>query len=182
MTCKQTPYGCCTDGVNSAKGPNQEGCPVAQPNQVQRTKCQQEQDQATNGAVDIFIPDCKPNGQYNDVQCYTFPGTGKTQCWCVDVDSGVERQGTRLDEQQPDCLNPPTTTATTTTAVTQPSAVPPLLVICMVTVFRCCPDGVTAAKGPNNQGCASLTTPPPPVEETSPTVPQGNIVLSRLYF
>jgi len=174
MTCKQTPYGCCTDGVSSAKGPNQEGCPVANQTPVQRTKCQQEQDKATSGAVDIFIPDCKPNGEYNDVQCYTFPGTGKTQCWCVDVDSGVERPGTRLDEQQPDCLHPPTT-ATAATEPATPSAVPPLLVICLVTVFKCCPDGVTAAKGPNNQGCPSLTTPPPPVEETSPTVPQGKI-------
>ncbi|XP_020901650.1 mucin-2, partial [Exaiptasia diaphana] len=119
--------------------------------------------------MDIFIPECKPNGQYNEVQCYTFPVTGKTQCWCVDVDSGVEQAGTRLDERQPNCLQSTTTSAPVTTP-----AVPPALIVCVVTVYRCCPDGVTAAKGPNNQGCPVLTTPPPVPLETSPTVPPGS--------
>lgn len=167
MTCKQTPYGCCSDGVNSAKGPNQEGCPALQSMVGKLSKCQQEQEKAKNGAVDIFIPDCKPNGKYNEVQCYTFPVIGKTQCWCVDSDTGKEQPGTRLDEQQPHCLQP--------TAITTPSAVPPMLTVCIVTVFKCCPDGLTAAKGPNNQGCPALTTPPPVVGETSPTVPLGKV-------
>ncbi|KXJ05025.1 Equistatin, partial [Exaiptasia diaphana] len=153
-----------------AKGPNKEGCPVVlQKTTPKPSKCKEEQAKASLGVMDIFIPECKPNGQYNEVQCYTFPVTGKTQCWCVDVDSGVEQAGTRLDERQPNCLQSTTTSAPVTTP-----AVPPALIVCVVTVYRCCPDGVTAAKGPNNQGCPVLTTPPPVPLETSPTVPPGS--------
>lgn len=173
MTCNQSPYGCCSDGLTSAKGPNKEGCPVVQPTTSKPSKCKLEQEKASMGVMDIFIPDCKPNGQYNEVQCYTFPGIGKTQCWCVDPDSGVEQAGTRLNEKQPDCLQLTTTKA----PVTEP-AIPPKLIVCVVTVYRCCPDGVTPAKGPNNKGCPALLTTPPPVPlETSPTVPQGNLIV-----
>ncbi|XP_031555969.1 uncharacterized protein LOC116292757 [Actinia tenebrosa] len=163
MTCKSSPYGCCLDGVTSAKGPNQEGCNTIVPGHL--SKCQQEQDQAKNGALDMFIPDCQPNGEYNEIQCYTFPVTENTECWCVDKDSGVERPGTRLSEKQPNCQAP----------VLPTNPRPYAFTICLVSVFKCCPDGVTPAKGPDNEGCPGqpTTTVAPAPTTAKPTVPLG---------
>lgn len=171
MTCDTSPYGCCTDGATSAKGPNQEGCTTTVPGHL--SKCQQEQKQAKNGALDMFIPDCQPNGEYNEIQCYTFPVTGKTECWCVDKDSGAERPGTRLNEKQPDCQAP--------VLPTKPR--PYAFTICLVTVFKCCPDGVTPAKGPDNEGCPGqqpTTTVAPAPTTARPTVPLGKCPIDHL--
>ena len=37
-----------------------------------------------------FVPTCKPDGEYDVVQCFSSVGV----CWCVDK-SGIEKQGTR---------------------------------------------------------------------------------------
>lgn len=41
--------------------------------------------------VGHFTPNCKPNGRYEDVQCYGQTG----YCWCVD-EYGKEMEGTRV--------------------------------------------------------------------------------------
>lgn len=51
---------------------------------------------------DAFVPECKPNGDYADVQCFEHEGFSK-QCWCVTKD-GQEIQGTRTsDGKMPNC-------------------------------------------------------------------------------
>ena len=95
-----------------------EGCPLYatyEPMQVEPaapvplpvqklTKCQQEQLNASkSGAADIFVPVCEPSGNYKKVQCYTFPGSGRTDCWCVSTSTGDEIPGTRVTGKTPDC-------------------------------------------------------------------------------
>ena len=51
---------------------------------------------------DAFVPDCKQDGSYSDVQCFEHEGFAK-QCWCVTSD-GQEIKGTRMsDGQTPNC-------------------------------------------------------------------------------
>lgn len=62
------------------------------------SKCEKEQKTALgpfgNAPPGRFAPECDPDGQYNNVQCY-YP-TG--YCWCVDS-LGREIPGTRTKEQ-----------------------------------------------------------------------------------
>ena len=51
---------------------------------------------------DAFVPECKEDGSYGDMQCFEHEGFAK-QCWCVTSD-GQEIKGTRMsDGQTPDC-------------------------------------------------------------------------------
>lgn len=51
---------------------------------------------------DAFVPECKLDGKYSDVQCFEHEGFAK-QCWCVTSD-GQEIKGTRMsDGQTPNC-------------------------------------------------------------------------------
>jgi len=51
---------------------------------------------------DAFVPECKQNGDYSDMQCFEHEGFAK-QCWCVTAD-GQEIKGTRMsDGQIPNC-------------------------------------------------------------------------------
>ena len=94
-TCGDSPYGCCSDGVTAAKGPNNEGCsqvatyatPLMStpPPTVSLSKCQQEQQNA------------------KAIQCYTFPGDGYKECWCVNQVTGMELAGTRVKGSLPTC-------------------------------------------------------------------------------
>ena len=44
----------------------------------------------------VFVPDCKPDGAYNPVQCLKSEGP----CWCVD-ENGKEVPGTRNENGKP---------------------------------------------------------------------------------
>ena len=44
----------------------------------------------------VFVPDCKPDGSYNPVQCLRVEGP----CWCVDK-NGKEIVGTRNENGKP---------------------------------------------------------------------------------
>ena len=44
----------------------------------------------------VFVPDCKPDGSYNPVQCLRVEGP----CWCVDK-NGKEILGTRNENGKP---------------------------------------------------------------------------------
>lgn len=51
---------------------------------------------------DAFVPECKEDGSYGDMQCFEHEGFAK-QCWCVTSD-GQEIRGSRMsDGQTPDC-------------------------------------------------------------------------------
>ena len=43
-----------------------------------------------NYNIDRFVPQCKPDGRYEEVQC----GAAWDYCWCVDS-SGTELPGTK---------------------------------------------------------------------------------------
>ena len=53
--------------------------------------------------MDRFIPECLPDGKYKQIQCYTFPMTSQTTCWCVDQQSGDEIKGTEVTNKTPVC-------------------------------------------------------------------------------
>jgi len=44
----------------------------------------------------VFVPECKPDGSYNPVQCLRLEGP----CWCVDK-NGKEILGTRNENGKP---------------------------------------------------------------------------------
>jgi len=51
---------------------------------------------------DAFVPECKQDGSYSDMQCFEHEGFAK-QCWCVTGD-GQEIKETRMsDGQTPNC-------------------------------------------------------------------------------
>lgn len=58
------------------------------------TMCQKERQAALGWkgipASEKFVPSCKPDGEYDVVQCYLSVSV----CWCVDK-NGIEKQGTR---------------------------------------------------------------------------------------
>ena len=68
---------------------------------LSETACQLERQMAKT-MDDAFVPECRPDGNYADVQCFEHEGFAK-QCWCVTKD-GQEIQGTRAsDGEIPDC-------------------------------------------------------------------------------
>lgn len=113
-SCNLGPYGCCHDNVTFAKGPDMEGCPP-QKNQhpvpiafsvkpQELSPCLKDQKKAKmSGAADIFVPECEPSGLYKEVQCYSYPASGKTDCWCVNKTNGSEVPGTRVNKLTPNC-------------------------------------------------------------------------------
>lgn len=65
------------------------------------TSCQLERQMAKT-MDDAFVPECKQDGSYSDMQCFEHEGFAK-QCWCVTGD-GQEIKGTRMsDGQIPNC-------------------------------------------------------------------------------
>lgn len=61
---------------------------------VNITACQRHRTRALglagNPPPGTYVPRCKPDGSYNDVQCHGYTGL----CWCVD-EKGNEILGTR---------------------------------------------------------------------------------------
>ena len=65
-------------------------------------RCLEEREQAlktsNESGIPIFVPVCKENGQYVDIQCHQ--GTG--YCWCVNIDGKpVPRSSTKYSK--PNC-------------------------------------------------------------------------------
>lgn len=79
--------------------------PVASSVKPQKlSQCQKDQAKAkSSGAADIFVPECEPSGRYKEVQCYSYPASGKTDCWCVNQTNGREVPGTRVNRLKPIC-------------------------------------------------------------------------------
>ncbi|XP_035214941.1 SPARC-related modular calcium-binding protein 1-like isoform X3 [Stegodyphus dumicola] len=48
--------------------------------------------------TELFIPDCKPDGSYAEVQCHTSTG----YCWCVD-EAGKPVKGSSIQHERPNC-------------------------------------------------------------------------------
>ena len=53
--------------------------------------CHDELEKVDKRKMDLFIPECKPDGLYKEKQCYGFLG----HCWCVSSQTGKEVVGTR---------------------------------------------------------------------------------------
>jgi len=69
------------------------------------SQCQKDQEKAkSSGAADIFVPECEKSGLYKEVQCYSYPASGKTDCWCVNQSNGSEVPGTRVNRLTPICI------------------------------------------------------------------------------
>ena len=69
---------------------------------VQPTVCQYQYElQSASSALGVFIPRCKPDGSYDDVQCRG------SVCFCADR-RGHELQGSRVSigEGSPQCATP----------------------------------------------------------------------------
>ena len=69
---------------------------------VDEFRCLEEREQAlktsNESGIPIFVPVCKENGQYVDIQCHQ--GTG--YCWCVNLDGKpVPRSSTKY--KKPNC-------------------------------------------------------------------------------
>lgn len=60
------------------------------------TMCQKERQVALGWkgipSAESFVPTCRPDGEYNVVQCHS----SLSICWCVDK-NGIEKQGTRTN-------------------------------------------------------------------------------------
>ncbi|GFU51949.1 SPARC-related modular calcium-binding protein 1 [Trichonephila clavipes] len=48
--------------------------------------------------VGLFVPECKEDGSYADVQCHVSTG----YCWCVD-ESGKPIRGSSIQNERPNC-------------------------------------------------------------------------------
>lgn len=60
--------------------------------EIESTECQIAVEKAlqTPASTDPFVPRCKEDGKFEEVQCSEFTG----ECWCVD-NLGAEQRGTR---------------------------------------------------------------------------------------
>ena len=70
---------------------------------VPMTKCFQERQEATSAdsrsnAKDVFIPSCKSDGTFSEIQCHKASG----YCWCVSKD-GKPLSGTSTKTSTPNC-------------------------------------------------------------------------------
>lgn len=83
----------------------QHALPVASAVKPQElSQCQKDKEKAkSSGAADIFVPECEKSGLYKEVQCYSYPASGKTDCWCVNQTNGSEVPGTRVNRLTPIC-------------------------------------------------------------------------------
>eukprot|EP00095_Tigriopus_kingsejongensis_P004207 maker-scaffold208_size258758-snap-gene-1.33 protein:Tk04207 transcript:maker-scaffold208_size258758-snap-gene-1.33-mRNA-1 annotation:"sparc-related modular calcium-binding protein 2-like" len=52
-----------------------------------------------DGQMNAYIPECKPDGRFQPVQCYKSSG----YCWCVDELTGRPIPGTSRQNEQPSC-------------------------------------------------------------------------------
>ena len=73
------------------------------------TNCRQKRQEVLNNGIigkdgmtrqqpDAFMPDCKEDGSFQEIQCHTYDGN----CWCVD-DNGIEMLGTRGKDRNLNC-------------------------------------------------------------------------------
>ncbi|XP_043494790.1 SPARC-related modular calcium-binding protein 2 isoform X1 [Polistes fuscatus] len=60
------------------------------------------EDQKQNSQEKFYVPQCTPDGRYNQVQCYSG------YCWCVYQDTGKPIPGTSSKDTKPNCDPAPT--------------------------------------------------------------------------
>ncbi|CAH1791141.1 unnamed protein product [Owenia fusiformis] len=71
-------------------------CKTKTDQQASGSKCLQERDQAILSKKPAYIPACRPDGTYADVQCHTG------YCWCV-TEKGKPVPGTSVQHSDPSC-------------------------------------------------------------------------------
>ena len=73
------------------------------------TNCRQKRQEALNNGIigkdgmttlqpGAFMPECKKDGSFQQIQCHTYEG----ECWCVDK-NGIEILGTRGKDRNINC-------------------------------------------------------------------------------
>ncbi|XP_070578826.1 papilin-like isoform X2 [Ptychodera flava] len=149
-------------GTDRSRGqPN----PDCEPYRRLDTRCIRHKEQAEArvlSGVEAFVPACKDNGEYAEVQCYG--GLDDGYCWCVD-ENGRELEETRtVDRRQtPNCRG------TSQPSFNEVDRQEPESDSedeqeqgredCRRSRYGCCPDGITPATERGYSGC------PPIVEE-----------------
>uniref|UniRef100_A0A182J8P5 Papilin n=1 Tax=Anopheles atroparvus TaxID=41427 RepID=A0A182J8P5_ANOAO len=147
-TCKETKHGCCPDGLSPATGPKEKGCPKAE--------C----------AETLFgcCPDKTTPAEGNDfegcpVETTTVAGCVLSKHGCcpdgVTEAKGPDSKGCpgvqEEEEAEETSTLVPTGTEQTTDKVVDG---------CAGSAHGCCPDSVTAATGPDGEGCAPCSKEP----------------------
>ncbi|XP_062596568.1 papilin-like [Saccostrea cucullata] len=123
--CDEYPYGCCQDGRTPAKGPRNEGCP-------------------TTDTISDFCglkPERGPCRNYTVLHFYNSTSRRCERFWYGGCEGNDNRFKTKEDCEAKCSGNtqerPPVTARQT----------------CENSYYKCCPDGVTFARGPNYEGC-----------------------------
>ncbi|XP_017001607.2 papilin isoform X1 [Drosophila takahashii] len=129
-TCADTKFGCCLDGVSPAKGKNHKGCPKSQCAET-LFGCCPDKFTAAEGEDDEGCP-----------ATTTVPPTTTTEESQPESTTEIEIEGSGEEDS-----------TTSEPAAGQPEAPKG----CRESENGCCPDGQTAASGPNGEGCSGCT-------------------------
>ncbi|XP_055618805.1 papilin isoform X1 [Toxorhynchites rutilus septentrionalis] len=145
-TCKETKHGCCPDGVSPAKGADGKGCP--------KSDC----------ADTLFgcCPDKVTPSEGNDfegcpVETTTMGGCAASEYGCCS--DGIS-EATGADGEGCPGVSKTAEDQVLETATDDEVATVTPLDGCAGSSFGCCGDNVTAASGPNGEGCEACATEP----------------------
>ena len=71
---------------------------------LEERACERQRQMAeSSGGFGAYVPQCKPDGSFEEKQCHTSTG----ECWCVEETDGKEIEGSRKGSQQEvDCKKP----------------------------------------------------------------------------
>ncbi|XP_002734929.1 uncharacterized protein LOC100329048, partial [Saccoglossus kowalevskii] len=132
------------------------------------TPCLRHREEARN-SIDLggraYIPACRDDGFYSEIQCYSGQDAG--YCWCVDY-KGQEISGTRTLERgkTPNCKGTTEPEYTIDSGEVEGSGsdeddvisviIPGIIDDCRYAPHGCCPDHITPANGPNFFGCPTI--------------------------
>ncbi|XP_078313590.1 uncharacterized protein LOC111130469 isoform X3 [Crassostrea virginica] len=151
-SCKTSVYGCCSDNYTAATGPNGEGCP--NPCDQYPYGCCQDNRTAANGPEYDGCPHGDPQSDSCGLKPERGPCTNYTVLYFYNGTSqrcerfwygGCEGNENRFNDEEEckgKCLRRATEDRPVTTKQT-----------CENSYYKCCPDGVSFARGPNYEGC-----------------------------
>nr|XP_022333272.1 uncharacterized protein LOC111130469 isoform X4 [Crassostrea virginica] len=151
-SCKTSVYGCCSDNYTAATGPNGEGCP--NPCERYPYGCCQDNRTPANGPEYDGCPQGDPQSDSCGLKPERGPCTNYTVLYFYNGTSqrcerfwygGCEGNENRFNDEEEckgKCLRRATEDRPVTTKQT-----------CESSYYKCCPDGVSFARGPNYEGC-----------------------------
>ncbi|KAK4313128.1 hypothetical protein Pmani_015500 [Petrolisthes manimaculis] len=152
--CENSLFGCCKDGVTEATGPDDEGCEDLLPYDCSSTEfgCCPDGVSAAIGSNFAGCVDLECEGSGPCDSCEDTPhGCCPDGFTAAQGDNfmGCPEPEDETTTTSYSSLEPLTTTTSTTTTTTPID----LLEDCAYSNYGCCPDGYTAAHGPDNVGC-----------------------------